>query len=102
MTPAKKKSNKIIHDIEEIISNTINPILKIDNGNIEFISFNNGLVEISLHGSCLGCPGSPYTIKYLVEPILRKKINSINGVIIKDWQPLIPSYLNEQIEKSKK
>lgn len=102
MSPAKKKSDKVIHDIEEIISNTINPILKIDNGSIKFISFNNGLVEISLHGDCLGCPGSPYTIKYLIEPILRKKINSIKGIIITDWQPLIPSYLNEQKENSKK
>ena len=52
-----------------------------DGGDINFESFEDGIVYVSLHGSCNGCPSSKITLKNGVEAILKEKISSVKEVI---------------------
>lgn len=69
------ENENIIAKIKEIIKIKIRPILVMDGGNIEFLSYNNGVVLVKLLGSCNGCPLAGITLKNTVEGIFKKEIS---------------------------
>jgi Fe-S cluster biogenesis protein NfuA len=52
-----------------------------DGGNIEFKSFNNGVVSVILQGSCSGCPSSTVTLKTGIEGMLKRMVPEVTEVI---------------------
>jgi Fe-S cluster biogenesis protein NfuA len=66
-----KKATNQIHatdtDIEARIKGALDkyvkPAVEMDGGAISFVSFENGLLKLSLQGSCSGCPSSTVTLK---------------------------------------
>lgn len=66
--------------IEEILSD-LRPNIQMDGGDIEFVSFSDGVVSVRLHGACANCPMSLYTLKLGIEERLREAIPDINEVI---------------------
>ena len=68
---------------EEKIKAVINKIrhaLQIDGGDIEFISYENGIVKVRLKGSCAGCPMSHLTLKTLVEGAIKTEVPEVSKV----------------------
>ena len=45
-----------------------------DGGEIELISFENGVVKVTLKGACRGCPSSVSTLKDGIENKLKSLI----------------------------
>ncbi|MBF0494839.1 MAG: NifU family protein [Candidatus Omnitrophica bacterium] len=58
----------------------IRPLLKRDGGDIEFVSYSNGIVKVRLRGACHSCPMSQMTLKGVVEKTLKSKIPEIKSV----------------------
>ena len=58
----------------------IRPMLQADGGDIEFISYEKGIVKVKLKGACSGCPMSQMTLKNGVERSLKKEIPEIISV----------------------
>lgn len=70
-------------DIEEKIINVIEkirPFLQNDGGDIEFISFDNGIVNIKMLGACVDCINLDSTISDGIEMILTDEISEVIGV----------------------
>lgn len=67
--------DKIKNKINEIRTFIIN-----DGGDIEFVSFNNGIVYIKMSGTCKKCPFVNETITNHIEKILIKEIKEIKKV----------------------
>ena len=65
--PAKKGSSDIINKINEVLDTKVRPAVAKDGGDIEFQSFENGVVMVKLKGSCSGCPSSVMTLKQGVQ-----------------------------------
>lgn len=74
------KDKKTIEKIEEVI-NKIKPYLQADGGDIQFKRYENGVVYVSLKGSCSGCPMASITLKEMVENVLTSEISEIIKVI---------------------
>jgi len=74
----------IIKDIKDIITEYIQPAVAEHGGNIEFVNYENGNVELLLGGACSGCAGSFMTLKYGVEQMLIDKIPEVNSVTAND------------------
>ena len=55
--------------------------LKQDGGDIEFVSFDNGVVKVRLKGACGGCPMSQMTLKMGIERILKKEVPEVTSVV---------------------
>jgi Fe-S cluster biogenesis protein NfuA len=74
---------QIIEKIEELISQ-VRPHIQQDGGDIEFVSFNQGTVSLRLHGACVTCPVSFYTLKLGVEERLKEHIPEVHQVVTVD------------------
>ena len=70
---SKKKpleENETIQQIKDVLETKVRPAVARDGGDIQFISFNKGVVKVALKGSCSGCPSSVMTLKQGVQNLL--------------------------------
>tara|TARA_Y100000590_G_C15188187_1_gene813961 strand:+ start:44 stop:601 length:558 start_codon:yes stop_codon:yes gene_type:complete len=73
-------SNEIIKKINEILDAKIRPAVARDGGDITFKSFKDGVVSVTLKGSCSGCPSSIMTLKQGVQNLLCHYIPEVKSV----------------------
>ncbi len=74
----------LIEKIRETLDRQILPATWQDGGEIYFDSFEDGVVKVKLAGSCVGCPFAPRTIKYGVEPLLKRHFPDVISVTSDD------------------
>ncbi|MBN2417268.1 NifU family protein [bacterium] len=58
----------------------VRPSLQADGGDVEFVSYSDGIVHVRLQGSCAGCPMSQMTLKLGIEKFLKEQIPEIKSV----------------------
>ena len=74
-------------DREKLIVATLDKIrhfLQRDGGDVEFISFEEGVVYVRLHGACQDCAFANNDIKDLVEVILQEEVPGVTEVRLYD------------------
>jgi Fe-S cluster biogenesis protein NfuA len=76
----QKESSDIINKINEVLDTKVRPAVAKDGGDIEFQSFENGVVMVKLKGSCSGCPSSVMTLKQGVQNLLCHYIPEVKSV----------------------
>ena len=74
------ESDEIIKKIKEVLDTKIRPAVARDGGDIKFKSFEKGVVQVELQGSCSGCPSSLMTLKQGVENLLKHYVKEENTV----------------------
>jgi len=62
----------------------VRPFVESHAGNITFVKFENGVVFVKLHGMCINCPASTYTISLGVERILKENVAEVKSVEVID------------------
>ena len=67
--------------IIDILETKVRPAVARDGGDIKFKEFKDGVVTVSLQGSCSGCPSSTMTLKQGVQNLLCHYIPEIKEVI---------------------
>jgi Fe-S cluster biogenesis protein NfuA len=68
--------------IQNVITDEINPTLKIHAGSAEFVSFDDGVLTLRIFGGCSGCPSSTLTMFNGIVPILKEKFPEIEDVVL--------------------
>lgn len=71
----------IVQKIKDLIVNVVRPAVEGDGGNIEFKSYDKGLVTVILQGSCSGCPSSTITLKAGIEGMLKRMVPEVTEVV---------------------
>jgi Fe-S cluster biogenesis protein NfuA len=66
--------------IKELLDKYVKPAVEGDGGHIAFRSFENGIVNLSLQGSCSGCPSSAITLKSGIEGLLKRMVPEVVSV----------------------
>ena len=66
--------------IKEILDKEVRPMLAMHLGDLDFVSFENGVVKLKMKGNCQGCPLSIVTLKAGIEQILKSKIPEVKSV----------------------
>lgn len=61
--------------------NAIRPMVEGHGGSLEVIKFEDGIVYIKLHGACVGCPASLFTIKLGIEESLKAAMPEVKEVV---------------------
>mgnify|MGYP002625195592 CR=1 FL=1 len=72
---------------EQLILLTLDKIrhfLQRDGGDVEFVSFKDGVVEVRMQGACQGCMFALSDIKDLVEVILQEEVPGVVEVKLVD------------------
>lgn len=72
---------ELIVKIKELIDTYVKPAVEMDGGNIEFKSFDKGVVTVILQGACSGCPSSTVTLKSGIEGMLKRMVPEVTDVI---------------------
>lgn len=62
---------EIIKQICEVIDEKVRPSVAQDGGDIQFHSYSNGVVYLTMHGACSGCPSATVTLKDGIENMLQ-------------------------------
>ena len=71
---------ELVARIKSLIDTYVKPAVEMDGGNIEFKSFEKGVVNVILQGSCSGCPSSTVTLKSGIEGMLTRMIPEVKSV----------------------
>jgi Fe-S cluster biogenesis protein NfuA len=84
----KDSSNEISADdddvvkrIKELLENYVKPAVEMDGGAIQFKSYDEGVVNLMLQGSCSGCPSSMITLKAGIEGMMKRMIPEVKEVV---------------------
>lgn len=68
-----------IEEIKKVI-NKIRPYIQRDGGDVEFVSFEDGIVSVRMLGACSDCLMLDDTIKDGVEAILLEEVQGVKEV----------------------
>jgi NFU1 iron-sulfur cluster scaffold homolog, mitochondrial len=71
----------IVKRIKELLENYVKPAVEMDGGAIQFKSYNDGVVNLALQGSCSGCPSSMITLKAGIEGMMKRMIPEVQEVV---------------------
>jgi Fe-S cluster biogenesis protein NfuA len=75
------EDGELVKKIKDLIDTYVKPAVEMDGGNIEFKSFNQGIVTVVLQGSCSGCPSSTVTLKSGIEGMLKRMVPEVKEVV---------------------
>jgi Fe-S cluster biogenesis protein NfuA len=71
----------VVKRIKELLDNYVRPAVEMDGGAIQFKSYDEGVVNLMLQGSCSGCPSSMITLKAGIEGMMKRMIPEVTEVV---------------------
>lgn len=71
----------VVKRVKELLENYVKPAVEMDGGAIQFKSYNDGVVNLMLQGSCSGCPSSMITLKAGIEGMMKRMIPEVKEVV---------------------
>jgi len=71
----------VVKRIKELLDNYVRPAVEMDGGAIQFRSYDDGVVNLMLQGSCSGCPSSMITLKAGIEGMMKRMIPEVKEVV---------------------
>ena len=72
---------EIVKKIKELIETYVKPAVEMDGGNIEFKSWDEGTVTVTMQGACSGCPSSTVTLQAGIEGMLKRMVPEVKEVV---------------------
>jgi Fe-S cluster biogenesis protein NfuA len=57
---------------KKLVNEVLGPLIAADGGVIELVGLVDKRLLVRLTGTCAGCPGRPYTLARIVEPLVKK------------------------------
>ena len=86
----------IVKNITEVMEQYVTPAVAQHGGEVNFVSFENGVVLVELSGACSGCAGSTATLKHGIEQMMTSLIPEVTSVegIDDPFSDVMPYYMN--------
>ena len=78
---AVETSGALVARIRRLLDDEIRPAVARDGGDILFVAFREGVVELEMRGACSGCPSAAATLKLAVESRLCEAIPEVREVV---------------------
>ncbi len=72
--------SETVEVIKELISTRVRPAVAMDGGDITFKGFKDGIVFLTMKGSCSGCPSSTATLKHGIQNLLKHFVPEVQQV----------------------
>ena len=76
----ERSQEEIVKNITEVMEQYVAPNVAQHGGEVNFVSFENGVVLVELSGACSGCAGSTATLKHGIEQMMTSLIPEVQGV----------------------
>lgn len=75
-----EEESEVVRKIKKLLDDHVKPAVEMDGGAITFKSFEDGIVNVVMKGSCSGCPSSTMTLKAGIENLLKRMIPEVEAV----------------------
>jgi Fe-S cluster biogenesis protein NfuA len=75
-----QKDAQTVLTIKELLETRVRPAVAGDGGDITFRGFRDGIVYLTMKGSCSGCPSSTATLKHGIQNLLRHFLPDVQEV----------------------
>jgi Fe-S cluster biogenesis protein NfuA len=69
----------VLAQVCEIVD-LLRPDIQADGGDVEVVRVHDGVVEVRLHGACVGCPSSGMTLQDGILSALKARLPSITEI----------------------
>ncbi len=79
-TPGTEPQTEDEQKIVDLLEEYVKPAVEGDGGAIQFHSFQDGIVTVTLKGACSGCPSSTVTLKNGIETLLKQYMPEVRSV----------------------
>ncbi len=67
--------------VQQVID-MIRPAIQSDGGDVELVDVDEaGIVQLRMHGACIGCPSATLTLKMGIERNLRQRVPEVSEVV---------------------
>ena len=76
----EEEENEVITKIKKLLEDHVKPAVEMDGGAIDFKKFEQGVVTVTMKGSCSGCPSSTLTLKAGIENLLKRMVPEVDAV----------------------
>lgn len=76
----RSEDAEVIAAINELLETRVRPAVAGDGGDIAYRGFRDGVVYLTLQGSCAGCPSSTATLKHGIEGMLKHYVPEVSEV----------------------
>ena len=90
----ERTNEEIIEQIKELLETRVAPAVAGHGGEVNFVSYTDGLLKLQMSGACAGCAGSTATLKYGVENMMKHFIPEIQEIEAEDDEITNPYYMN--------
>jgi Fe-S cluster biogenesis protein NfuA len=81
MSETTSQTGDLKDRVQQVI-NMLRPAVQGDGGDLEFVDVDdNGVVQVRLHGACVGCPSAAMTLKFGVERNLKEQVPEVTEVV---------------------
>jgi Fe-S cluster biogenesis protein NfuA len=61
---------------EALIAEYIRPLVEADGGRIDVVEAADKRVVLRFSGLCAGCPGQPFTLSRVIEPLIKRMLGA--------------------------
>lgn len=94
----------MLEKIEKVLEEKVRPALLDHEGNVQIVSFEDGILKIRLTGQCSGCPSAQITTEELIAKKVMDEIPEIKDVVlVNEVSPELLEFakklLNHQVER---
>jgi Fe-S cluster biogenesis protein NfuA len=72
----------VIQKIEEIIDEKVRPALLAHEGDVQVLSYQDGICRIRLTGKCSGCPSASITTEELIAEEIQNALPEVKDVVL--------------------
>ncbi len=76
----EEEESEVVKKIKQLLNDHVKPAVEMDGGAISFKSFQDGVVNVVMKGSCSGCPSSTMTLKAGIENLLKRMVPEVEAV----------------------
>ena len=70
----------MLDKLEQVLDQRVRPSLRLHGGDIEVLSFEDGVLRFRFLGQCSGCPSATLTTEQLVEEEVRAALPEVKEV----------------------
>jgi len=82
MSDSVEPSETTLRERVTKVINQLRPAIQSDGGDLEFVDVDeSGVVQVRLHGACIGCPSAAMTLKFGVERNLKEHVPEVTEVV---------------------
>jgi Fe-S cluster biogenesis protein NfuA len=76
----RQEDHEVVMMVKEILDTRIRPTVQEDGGDVQFVSYHDGIVSLQLKGACRSCSSSVVTLKHGIENMLMHYIPEVKEV----------------------